>query len=84
MRTVIAIETMISVHPWTGGSDRRSGVRADITVLPGPAGGAVFSVGSITWCSTLSQDGYDGDTARITRNVLDAFLAETLPVAAEG
>jgi len=77
-----AIETMISVHPWTGGSDRRSGVRADIAVLPGPAGGAVFSVGSITWCSTLSAAGYDGDTSRITRNVLDAFLAETLPAGA--
>ena len=77
-----AIETMISVHPWTGGSDRRSGVRADITFLPGPEGGAVFSVGSITWCSTLSAAGYDGDTSRITANVLDAFLARTLPAAA--
>ena len=75
-----AIETMIQVHPWTGGShQKRSGVRADMTFMAGPAGGAVFSVGSITWCSTLSAGDYDSDTARITRNVLDAFLGETLP-----
>jgi N,N-dimethylformamidase len=74
-----AIETMNSVHPWTGGSNPRSGLRADVVYLPLPAGGAVFSVGSITWSSTLSQAGYDSDTARITRNVLDAFLADTLP-----
>jgi N,N-dimethylformamidase len=74
-----AIETMNSVHPWTGGSNPRSGLRADMVFLPLPEGGAVFSVGSITWSSTLSANGYDGDTSRITRNVLDAFLAEALP-----
>lgn len=77
-----AIETMNSVHPWTGGSNPRSGLRADMVFLPLPAGGAVFSVGSITWSSTLSANGYDGDTAKITRNVLDAFLADALPGAA--
>ena len=39
-----------------------------------PDGGAVFSVGSITWTSTLSFNGYDSDTSRITENVLRAFL----------
>ena len=38
-----------------------------------PNGGAVFSVGSISYCSTLSQNGYDNDISRITENVLRGF-----------
>jgi hypothetical protein len=36
-------------------------------------GGAVFSVGSITWVSALFTDPH---ISRITRNVLDRFLSE--------
>jgi N,N-dimethylformamidase len=38
-----------------------------------PAGGAVFSVGSIAWWGALPVDGYDNDVARVTRNVLRRF-----------
>ncbi|HQZ12456.1 MAG TPA: hypothetical protein PK286_06175, partial [Devosia sp.] len=69
-----AIEARNSLDPWSGGSDRRSGVRSDIVLTPGPNGGAVFAAGSITWSSTLSAQGYDSDTSRITANVIDAFL----------
>lgn len=78
-----AIESFVQIHPWTGGSDARSGVRSDITIMHGPNGGAVFSAGSITWSSTLSMADYDGDTARITANVLDAFLGGALPNGTE-
>jgi N,N-dimethylformamidase len=74
-----AIEDYNSLNPWSGGSHKASGIRADIVFTSGPHGGAVFAAGSITWSSTLSQSGYDSDTARITRNVLDAFIEETLP-----
>ena len=37
-------------------------------------GGAVFSVGSITYCGSLSHNGYDNNISRITWNVLDRFL----------
>ena len=50
-------------------------VRADLVYLPYPAGGAVFSVGSCSWCGSLSTDGYDNDIARITANVLRRFAA---------
>ena len=40
-----------------------------------PNGGAVFSVGSISYCSTLSYAGYDNDISRITQNVLRTFIA---------
>jgi N,N-dimethylformamidase len=39
-----------------------------------PAGGAVFSVGSIAWYGALAHRGYDNDIARITTNVLRRFL----------
>ena len=51
-------------------------VRADMVIVPYPQGGAVFSVGSISWCGGLSVDDHGSDVAVITGNVLDAFLRE--------
>jgi N,N-dimethylformamidase len=48
-------------------------VRADMVFYETPAGGAVFSVGSIAWWGALPVDGYDNDVARVTRNVLRRF-----------
>jgi N,N-dimethylformamidase len=48
-------------------------VRADMVLLEYPNGGAVFSPASITWCGSLSYNGYDNNVSRITRNVLDRF-----------
>ena len=49
-------------------------VRADIVFFETPGGGAVFSVGSISWFGALARDGYDNDVARITENVVRRFL----------
>ena len=49
-------------------------VRADIVFFETPAGGAVFSVGSIAWFGALARDGFDNDVARITENVIRRFL----------
>ena len=38
-----------------------------------PNGGAVFSVGSITFCGSLSHDGYRNNISRIVDNVLRRF-----------
>ena len=38
-----------------------------------PNDGAVFSTGSISWCGSLSHNGYDNDVSRITANVLRRF-----------
>jgi N,N-dimethylformamidase len=48
-------------------------VRADMVYFECPKGGAVFSVGSITWCGSLSYNGYQNPVSRITHNVLRAF-----------
>jgi len=63
------------------GSDSKQGgsvnplVRGDMVYFDGPEGGAVFSVGSITWCGSLSHNGYDNNVSRITGNVLSRFAA---------
>ncbi len=49
-------------------------VRSDVAYLPYEAGGAVFSVGSCSWCGSLSHNSYDNDIYRITDNVLTAFV----------
>ena len=52
-------------------------VRADLVFYETPAGGAVFSTGSIAWCGTLSHNDYDNNVSRITGNVLRRFLDAT-------
>jgi N,N-dimethylformamidase len=66
LRTKEELLSTIALHP-----DRKA--RADLVLLPrGERGGAVFSVGSMCWIGALATD--DG-VARITRNVIDGFLA---------
>ena len=55
-------------------------VRADMVFYETPNGGAVFSVGSISWFGALARDGYDNDVARITANVVRRF-ADPQPFA---
>ena len=63
-------------------SDSRQGgtvnplVRADMVYFETREGGAVFSVGSIAWCGSLSHNGYDNAVSRITGNVLKRFSSE--------
>ena len=49
-------------------------VRADMVFFETPGGGAVFSVGSISWFGALARNGYDNDVSRITENVVRRFL----------
>ena len=55
-------------------------VYADMTYFETPNHGAVFSVGSICWCGSLSHNNYDNNVSRVTENVLQAFAnADELP-----
>ena len=51
-------------------------VRSDLVYFKTPNDGAVFSVGSIAWCASLSYDNYENNVARITGNVLNRFVAD--------
>jgi N,N-dimethylformamidase len=49
-------------------------VRADMVFFETPHGGAVFSVGSINWLSSLAWNRFDNNVARVTENVLRRFI----------
>jgi N,N-dimethylformamidase len=49
-------------------------VRSDIVLLEVPSGGAVFSVGSISFAGSLSHHNYENNVARLTTNVLRKFV----------
>ena len=49
-------------------------VRADMVFFETPGGGAVFSVGSISWFGALARNDFDNDVSRITENVIRRFL----------
>jgi N,N-dimethylformamidase len=76
-----AIERATAIAPWHGGSDPRSGLRADMTITTGPNGGAVFTTGSIAYASTLCFDDNRSDTAAILANVIDRFLSDQTVVS---
>ncbi|MEQ8387652.1 MAG: LamG-like jellyroll fold domain-containing protein [Alphaproteobacteria bacterium] len=69
-------------------SDSRQGgsvnplVRADMVYFKHPNDGAVFSVGSISWCGSLSYNDYENSVSRVTENVLRRFL-DPLPLPSD-
>ncbi|MBT6588496.1 MAG: N,N-dimethylformamidase, partial [Rhodospirillaceae bacterium] len=60
-------------HPVMSGAENPR-VRADLLFYETPAGGGVFTTGSISWCASLAHDDYENNVARITGNVLQRFL----------
>ena len=61
------------LQAWTSVPSPDPVVRSDVVFFETPAGGAVFSVGSIAWFGALARNGYDNDVARITANVVRRF-----------
>lgn len=51
-------------------------IRSDMVYLERPEGGRIFSVGSITFCGSLSHNGYDNNISQIVSNVLEGFLRD--------
>ena len=48
-------------------------IRADMTYIEKPRGGAIFSVGSITYRGGLPHNKFDNDVSRLTFNVVNQF-----------
>ena len=65
------------LQAWTSVPSPDPVVRADVVFFETPAGGAVFSVGSIAWFGALARNGYDNDVARITASVVRRFADPT-------
>ena len=55
------------------GQTHKALIRADMTWFDCPGGGAVFAVGSITFCGSLPVNQGDNDISRILDNVLRRF-----------
>jgi N,N-dimethylformamidase len=66
------VEDIPATMPNQGGLANKN-VRADMLFYETPAGGAVFSVGSISFCSALSYNGYENNVSRLLENVVRAF-----------
>ena len=56
------------------GTKPRDLIHADLTFFETPNGGAVFSVGSITFCGSLPTNRFDNDIARLLDNVVRRFV----------
>ncbi|MBS0560574.1 MAG: N,N-dimethylformamidase large subunit [Proteobacteria bacterium] len=50
-------------------------IRSDMVYFETAKGGAVFSVGSITFCGSLPWNGFDNQISRLIRNVVERFSA---------
>ncbi len=75
------IEEVIDGTSPNEGGTKSPLVRADLVYMEYPNGGAVFSVGSITWAACLSHNCYENNISRITENVVKAF-AQPAPCVA--
>jgi N,N-dimethylformamidase len=72
---VVVFEELLSHLSSATGERPSRMIRADMTYAELPGGGAIFAVGSITFCGSLSHHGYDDNVSRILRNVIDRFRA---------
>jgi len=52
-------------------------IRADMVYYEMPLDGAIFSVGSITFCGSLSHNNYNNNISLITNNVLNHFIEKS-------
>ena len=77
---VVPEELLTHLVTWPG-EPPEALVRSNLAFFETAAGGAVFSVGSITYCGSLSHNNYDNNISRITQNVLDRF-ADPAPFVA--
>jgi N,N-dimethylformamidase len=69
----VTVEDVPIMVPGQGGTESPR-VRADMVFFETPGGGAVFSVGSINWLSSLAWNRFDNNVARVTENVLRRFM----------
>ena len=70
---VVPEELLTHLATWPG-EPPDALIRSDMAFFETGRGGAVFSVGSITFCGSLSHNDYDSNISRITKNVLDRFI----------
>ena len=71
---MVTPEEILTHVSTVSGEPRERLVRADMVHYETPAGGEVFSVGSITFCGSLPWNGFRNPVARLLGNVVRRFL----------
>jgi N,N-dimethylformamidase len=66
-------EEMLAQATTVTGERPKALIRAEIVYFETDKGGAVFSVGSITFCGALSHNNYDNNISRMLENVMTRF-----------
>jgi N,N-dimethylformamidase len=66
-------EEVLAGHLTISGESLKDLVRAEIVYFEREGGGAVVSVGSITFCGSLWRDGFEGPVSRLLENVVRRF-----------
>jgi N,N-dimethylformamidase len=79
----LAVEDILLGAPGQGGTQQPL-VRADMVVVPYASGGAVFSVGAITWLGAMAYNNYENDVAVLTGNVLAHLASGPGPASGQG
>ncbi len=67
-------EELLLPGVFDGGLRPYGGIRSNIVYGTAENGGGLFSVGSITFCGSLSHNGYDNNVSRLLENCLRKFL----------
>jgi N,N-dimethylformamidase len=70
---VVVHEERLGLNTTITGETLEQLIRADMAYIEKPKGGAIFSVGSITYCGSLPHNKYDNDVSRLTFNVVNRF-----------
>ena len=70
---VLVPEEILTHHATRPGGAARDLIRSDLVYFETPKGGAVFSVGSISFCGSLPHNGFDNNVSRMLDNVLRRF-----------
>jgi N,N-dimethylformamidase len=68
-------EELLLPGVFDGGPRPYGGIRSNIVYGIDKNGGGLFSVGSITFCGSLSHNHYDNNVSRLLENCLRKFLA---------
>ncbi|MEM9784102.1 MAG: N,N-dimethylformamidase beta subunit family domain-containing protein, partial [Pseudomonadota bacterium] len=73
-RFVLVPEEQLTHLKTVSGEPQQDLIRAEIVFVETPAGGAVFSTGSITFCGSLPVAGFDNPVSTMLANVVRRFL----------
>ena len=70
---VLVPEEILTHHATRPGGAPHELIRSEMVYFEPPGGGAVFSVGSISFCGSLPHNDFDNNVSRLVDNVLRRF-----------